>query len=464
MSGVWQHDGTEWALTAPVGFEDEEALRTLVEEAPEMLPLSGSPRVIVVGREVQLGSGFADLLAVEPGGRPVVIEVKLARNAEARRAVVAQALAYAAYLFELDSDDFEHDVLGGQLRDRGWSSLTQAVAASDQEGSFIETDFHAALADAFTRGAFRVVFVLDEAPPELVRLIAYLEAVSDALTIDLITVEAYEFGGSRVLIPQRVDPERRRTTERARPLRSVPGGATTPGADDFVKAIDDASGEHQPALRALAEWAQGLEGDRLAKLWTYNGRGRKTLLPYIPGEEAGLVTLWNDGEAYIQFWRSVFVRRAPSAIEHVEALIAPVTIGQGNTTREVTDELLAALRGAYEEARSTAKRGFDWSKVRAAVEAIPAGHWTTYGDLAELAGTSAIAVGRYVANEADLEGAWRVLGSDGKARPDFRWGDPADTRDLQEVLASEGLAVSSGGIADPSKRLRRGELEKLVKT
>ena len=73
-------------------------------------------------------------------------------------------------------------------------------------------------------------------------------------------------------------------------------------------------------------------------------------------------------------------------------------------------------------------------------------------------------VGRYVGNEADLEGAWRVLGSDGKARPDFRWGDPADKRDLQEVLASEGLAVSSNGIADRSKRLRRGELEKLLKT
>ena len=63
-----------------------------------MLPLAGAPRLVMLGREVPLGTGYADLLAVERSGRLVLIEVKLARNAEARRAVVAQILAYAAFL------------------------------------------------------------------------------------------------------------------------------------------------------------------------------------------------------------------------------------------------------------------------------------------------------------------------------------------------------------------------------
>ena len=49
-----------------------------------------------------LGNGYADLLAVEPPGRMVVIEVKLARNSEARRAIVAQVLTYAGFLNCLD--------------------------------------------------------------------------------------------------------------------------------------------------------------------------------------------------------------------------------------------------------------------------------------------------------------------------------------------------------------------------
>jgi hypothetical protein len=51
----------------------------------------------VVGREVILGSGKADLLAIEPSGQLAVVGIELARNAEARRPVVAQALAYAAF-------------------------------------------------------------------------------------------------------------------------------------------------------------------------------------------------------------------------------------------------------------------------------------------------------------------------------------------------------------------------------
>jgi hypothetical protein len=66
-------------------------------------------------------------------------------------------------------------------------------------------------------------------------------------------------------------------------------------------------------------------------------------------ENAGQVTIWNEGGAYHQFWRSVFERHAPETLPRVER-IAPVQIGQGNSTREVSDELLEALADAYQEA------------------------------------------------------------------------------------------------------------------
>lgn len=94
MTAIWQESPAhEWTLLKPTGFPDEKTLHDLVAAAPELLPLSGSPRVIVLGRQVLLGSGFADLLAIEPDGRPVIIEIKLRNNTESRRAVVAQVLA-----------------------------------------------------------------------------------------------------------------------------------------------------------------------------------------------------------------------------------------------------------------------------------------------------------------------------------------------------------------------------------
>jgi hypothetical protein len=47
----------------------------------------------------------------------VVIEIKLARNAEARRAVGAQVLTYAAHLKGLDPTLLEGDLVDGYLRE-----------------------------------------------------------------------------------------------------------------------------------------------------------------------------------------------------------------------------------------------------------------------------------------------------------------------------------------------------------
>ena len=70
-------------MPTPTVFPREPTLHYLVEQAPHLLPLAGTPRLIVVGREVQLGSGRADLIAIEPSGRLAIIEIKLARNEEA---------------------------------------------------------------------------------------------------------------------------------------------------------------------------------------------------------------------------------------------------------------------------------------------------------------------------------------------------------------------------------------------
>ena len=56
-------------LVAPAGCPDERTLQGLVEETPQIMPLAGEPRLVIVGKEVSLGNGYADLIAVEPSGR-----------------------------------------------------------------------------------------------------------------------------------------------------------------------------------------------------------------------------------------------------------------------------------------------------------------------------------------------------------------------------------------------------------
>lgn len=351
MTAIWRHDGSGWRLVAPVGFPDEAALHTLVEQAPHILPLAGANGVTIVGREVRLGNGYADLLAVEASGRIAIVEIKLAYNAEARRAVVAQALTYAAYLHGTDPVDLEQNILGTHLRERDYENLAGAVMANDQEGSFDAAAFAAGLADSLSTGRFRLVFVLDDAPQELVQLVGYLETVSDKLLIDLIKVSAYDIDGSRILVPQRIDPEHRSAEPAKASPRPPAEGRLVPGADEFIAAIEYAPEQHRAMLTRLAEWAQGLEREGLVKLATYHGKtGLKTLLPRLRADNAGLVTIWYDNGAYLQFWRSVFERRAPSTLSCVEQLAAPHKVGKGTTTRDISDELLEALTAAYREA------------------------------------------------------------------------------------------------------------------
>lgn len=106
--------------------------------------------------------------------------------------------------------------------------------------------------------------------------------------------------------------------------------------------------------------------------------------------------------------------------------------------------------------------GFDWSRINAAVAAIPRGRWTTCGELAQLGGTAAMPVGQHVANTPGLDNAYRVLGSDGKPRPDFHWDDPDDARNPVEVLREDGVRFDASGTADRSQRITTAELSSLI--
>ena len=347
LPGIWTQNDEGWKLSRPEGFPDEATLHGLIEETPEMLPLSGAPALLILGREVSLGSGYADLVGVETSGRPVIIEVKLAQNNEARRAVVAQILAYAANLHGTTREQLEGR-FGKRLRQFGHESLVDAVA-SVREDAFDADEFTEALDEHLSEGRFRLVFVLDSVPAELMTLVAYLEHVTDKLVIDLVAVNSFDVSGTSVVLPQRVTPERHEVT--VEKTRRKETGTLYPGGAKFEEMISRSPPESHEMLRRLLGWAQDLERRGYIDLSSYEGVGarRYTLLPRLVGVGAGLVTIWNDGGAYIQFWRSVFERRAPGFIERIEDL-AEVRLGQGNTTQNISEGLLEALTEAYAEA------------------------------------------------------------------------------------------------------------------
>ena len=138
-----------------------------------------------------------------------------------------------------------------------------------------------------------------------------------------------------------------------RPTAPAPrreSGSVVAGADDFLAVVPTAPKDQQGFLRRLAEWAVALEARGLARLATHQGKtGIVTLVPRLsdgPGLDgvqghpivvSGVVALGVE-------------RRAPRSLAAVEAAIGGPRAGRGSTVREASDELLAALTAAYEEA------------------------------------------------------------------------------------------------------------------
>ncbi|GGT81055.1 GmrSD restriction endonuclease domain-containing protein [Streptomyces lateritius] len=104
-----------------------------------------------------------------------------------------------------------------------------------------------------------------------------------------------------------------------------------------------------------------------------------------------------------------------------------------------------------------------WGELRQALLAMPAGTWTTYGDLAALVGTHAVAVGQHVSTKSGLQGAYRILMADGRISPGFRWPEGHEAAaDPKSLLLAEGVPFDESGRARRSHRLTAADLAGLL--
>lgn len=105
--------------------------------------------------------------------------------------------------------------------------------------------------------------------------------------------------------------------------------------------------------------------------------------------------------------------------------------------------------------------GPNWPLLATALAALPAGAWTSYGDLAALIGSHAVPVGQYIAS-TPVPNAHRVLKAAGVVSPDFRWLEPGRTDSPEQMLRDEGVHFDDSGRASKTQRFTSSELAMLV--
>jgi hypothetical protein len=264
-------DGAE-AMIPESALPAEKKLHDVLTQHPGLLPADDlrlrDP--VVVGREANLESGYADLVLVDQVGQICLVEVKNEGNPDTRR-VIAQLLDYAAALWQLDIIDFHRTVLGPYLDAAGGQSVGIAEYVQSRASSESEVEVQddgsllAGLEQSLATGHFCLVVVAPVIPEGVEKVIEYLNAQGHMIY----GVEVGFFSGAaecfvpRVVVKPRVS-EIRAAAAKAEPMSEA----------DFLNAIP---AHAQASVQSLLEGA-GAAGASV----TWNSYGPALRLVHLP--------------------------------------------------------------------------------------------------------------------------------------------------------------------------------------
>jgi hypothetical protein len=242
-------------------YSSEDLLQRLLSEHPDILAgdqidPTNPRRWMLVSREVPIpsedegaGRWAADHLFLDQEGIPTFVEVKRSSDSRIRREVVGQMLDYAANAKAYWPVESIQE----------WLEKTRALQGTDSEQAvrdLIGADadvrsFWQTVKTNLRAGRIRLLFVADEIPPELRRVVEFLNEQMDPAEVLAIEVRQFVGKESKTLVPRVI----------GQTVAKASAGAAEPGSrwdkDRFLRKLsEDPRAEAEvEAAQKLLEWA-----------------------------------------------------------------------------------------------------------------------------------------------------------------------------------------------------------------
>jgi hypothetical protein len=182
-----------------IPFASEDALHTLLQQSPELLPWSDAAPV-VVARELAVPlTGYADLVFVSAVGEISVVECKLSSNSEMRRHIVGQVFAYASGIAEMS-----YEQLDSAFSTCTNQSLMEAMAeAVPDEGSAWDAEtFRSTVAANLAAGRMGLLIAVDGITEELKRIVEFINLhTTPDLRVMALELSLVKDGDMEILLP-----------------------------------------------------------------------------------------------------------------------------------------------------------------------------------------------------------------------------------------------------------------------
>ena len=195
-------------------YNNEAELQEILADNPSLLTNETDPPIALIQTELNLpDSGKADILYIDSDGLPIVVEVKLAKNAESRREIVAQIFDYISSITQFTVDELD-DLTENQLQ-TAIKSLAEENKTTEQIWKLCSKNLRA--------GDVRVVLAIDKTPEELVRIVRF---VNDKSVLDVRLVEFQKYSDKKnktIIVPNFiVIGESKTVVKEKRPKRQPP--------------------------------------------------------------------------------------------------------------------------------------------------------------------------------------------------------------------------------------------------
>lgn len=290
-------------------YDSEALLQQLLADHPSVLTgdtVAGgrTARWLLVTREVDVpdsmdgGARWAvDHVFLDQNAVPTLVEVKRSSDTRIRREVVGQMLDYAANAVVYWPVDKLRTTFEARCVREGRDADAE-LAAVLAHGALDPDVFWQRAKTNLQAGHIRMVFVADVIPPELRRVVEFLNEQMDPAEVLAIEVRQYVAGGMRTLVPTLLGQ-----TAEAQQRKAVGGGSSSGTAWDverFRAHLRESAGEEAVAVAdALLEWTER-NGGRLT--W---GRGTQagSFVPVFrhAGADHYPFAVWSSGTLEIYF-------------------------------------------------------------------------------------------------------------------------------------------------------------------
>ena len=313
MSGLIEMKEEPW--------EAEARLQELLAQYPNMLAgeqmNETSPRRwVLVSREFGIpgeieaaGRWSLDHLFLDQDAVPTLVEVKRSTDTRIRREVVGQMFDYASHLVSnVSAERIRQKFEGGLSRDE--DPATALTAAFDQE---IEPEsFWQRLKDNIAANKLRLVFVADEFPPELRRIVEFLNRQMQLTEVLAVEVRQYVSPDKshRTLVPRligKVESKSAGSGPGQRWDRTRFEGNLSLESPDLVSLVGGLIRLGTDATGRDVEWGMGRD------------RGSFTARMVKDGHRFSLFSVYTTGEVSINIGWSIedFANLDPSYAESV---------------------------------------------------------------------------------------------------------------------------------------------------